>query len=385
MRNWLDDCLQHHPKCRWTLSGLKVDDTKPKAIVPKRLLSIELDNCNAPRIVRTEGLRGKYIALSYCWVQNPLVKLTRSSLQELENEVPIALLAETIRDAVTVTRKLKVPYLWVDSLCIVQDDRDDWVEESKKMADIYQGAFLTISALGARQGEGLFLPRRSNGALNDPDQRDVCEVRMDCIVERNKPSIGEMHLALPLVPHEFRANTTHEYSQSRWHKRGWVLQERLLSRRIIHYGALQIYWECNHGVYAEDGSVFEAVSGNLGNVNCLKSTIAGLFRCLRSPTGAIFENLPMLGKVNLDWALRRSKRLCEALGLDQDSLDDYRGKIWRKVVEQYSACDLTYQTDKLPAIWGFASILGELTGGTACEGLWLERIATSSAGTASSL
>jgi hypothetical protein len=81
----------------------------------------------------------------------------------------------------------------------VQDDRDDWDEESKKMADIYQGAFLTISALGAGQGEGLFLPRRGNGTLDDPDQRDVYEVGMDCIVKRNKPPIGEMHLALPLV------------------------------------------------------------------------------------------------------------------------------------------------------------------------------------------
>lgn len=377
VRNWLDDCLKHHPKCRWTSSGLKVNDTKLETIIPKRLISVGSDNPDTlipPRIVHTDGLRGKYVALSYCWVQNPLVKLTRSSLRELEAKVDLSLLAETIRDAVTVTRKLKVPYLWVDSLCIIQDDRDDRDEELKKMADIYQGAVLTISALGAHQGEGLFLPRRHNGALNlhGPDKRDVYEVRMDCIVGRNKPSIGEMHLALPLVPHGFRADIAYEYGQSRWYKRGWVLQERLLSRRIIHYGALQIYWECNHGLYAEDGSIFEAISGNISTVNCLKLTIAALFRYLRSPTGAIFENLPLLKNVSLDWVIPRSKRLREALFLNQKSLDEFRDEIWRKVIAQYSTCDLTYQADKLPAISGFTSILGELTRSTACEGLWLE-------------
>jgi hypothetical protein len=142
--------------------------------------------------------------LSYCWVQNLLVKLTCSTLQELEAELPLSLLPETIRDTVTVTRKLKVPYLWVDSLCIVQDDSDDKDEELGKMADIYQRAVLTISALGARQGEGLFLPRHHNRALDlhDPDQRDVYEVRMACIVDRNQPLTGEMHLALPLAPHD---------------------------------------------------------------------------------------------------------------------------------------------------------------------------------------
>ena len=97
-----------------------------------------------------------YIALSHCWGKNPIVRTTTSTLAQRKQGIEISLLPPTFRDAIIIARRLDVRYLWIDSLCIIQDDELDWQTESAKMSTIYQHALLTISAGLSSHGGGCF-------------------------------------------------------------------------------------------------------------------------------------------------------------------------------------------------------------------------------------
>jgi hypothetical protein len=102
----------------------------------------------------------QYLALSYCWGKKKFLHLNNANLPELVKSVDITSLPATVRDAITVTRKLGCQYLWVDSLCIIQDSKTDWAVESLKMGSIYRNSKLKIAALGAADSYvGCFMNR----------------------------------------------------------------------------------------------------------------------------------------------------------------------------------------------------------------------------------
>ncbi|KAF2179911.1 HET-domain-containing protein [Zopfia rhizophila CBS 207.26] len=107
----------------------------------------------------------RYIGLSYCWGSDPTLTTTASSLETRKKGIHMMDLPQTIYDAVVITRRLGIGYLWVDALCILQGTDDlaitDWKRESSKMADIYGNAFLTIAAAAPRSGrEGIYFSRK---------------------------------------------------------------------------------------------------------------------------------------------------------------------------------------------------------------------------------
>jgi hypothetical protein len=93
---------------------------------------------------------GGYAALSYCWGGFQQVTSTTAKLEQYQNRLDFRSFPKTIHDALTVTRSLGIPYLWVDALCILQDDEDDKAREIQKMGDVYSNAMITISAASAR-------------------------------------------------------------------------------------------------------------------------------------------------------------------------------------------------------------------------------------------
>ncbi|KAL2159602.1 hypothetical protein VTH06DRAFT_2171 [Thermothelomyces fergusii] len=157
-------------------------------------------------------------------------------------------LPPTFSDAVHLSRALGIPYLWVDSLCIIQDDKDDWNREAEYMADVYGNATLTFSADAALSSrDGLIQPvsrRRippavkhrcpSSAAAGDKDESSCVYSRR--IFVHNDPNT--------------RADTVHSISNApHWiyeplHLRAWVLQEYLLSRRIVHFVTGELLWDC---------------------------------------------------------------------------------------------------------------------------------------------
>jgi len=127
------------------------------ARLPTRLIYVA-DEHNDPQlcITRDSGLDNsavKYAALTHCWGSiEEFVTTTRDNLEQMLHRIPLSMLTKTFKDAITITRRLGLQYLWIDSLCILQGDQDDWIRESATMANVYSGCTVNIVAAGAPNG-----------------------------------------------------------------------------------------------------------------------------------------------------------------------------------------------------------------------------------------
>jgi hypothetical protein len=197
----------------------------------------DYENPNSLRLYyTTKDKRGKYIALSHCW--GPPEKSEKFCTYQCNFEnrcvsIDIGTLPKTFRDAVKVTRELGVRFLWIDSLCIIQKDADDWKIESKKMETVFGSAYCTVAASSAKDSTEGFLNPRS------PNQSERQCVRV--------PNASDT----PLYICEGIDNFHRDVEEGVLSERGWVLQERALSRRTIHFTITQTYWECGRGVHCE--------------------------------------------------------------------------------------------------------------------------------------
>jgi hypothetical protein len=128
---WLRRCEAFHPKC----SVVGIADPP----LPTRLLDVGSDAQDSPvRLVETAGLVGKYLCLSYCWSAANALMSTRQTVQQWIQEIPWSALPQTLKDAVSFVRRLGHCYIWIDALCIIEDDKDDSNREALKMASIYR-------------------------------------------------------------------------------------------------------------------------------------------------------------------------------------------------------------------------------------------------------
>jgi hypothetical protein len=147
---WVKDC-EEHPDCQ--------PQSPP---LPTRVLDVG-DGSSTDRIRLFEPgdiTHERYIALSHCWGELQLPTTTTANISQRKTSINFKELSKTFQDAVVVTRTMAVRYLWIDSLCICQDDLRDWEREAAKMASVYSNAYLTISATGAKDGTvGCFLHR----------------------------------------------------------------------------------------------------------------------------------------------------------------------------------------------------------------------------------
>ncbi|EFQ90839.1 hypothetical protein PTT_12485 [Pyrenophora teres f. teres 0-1] len=157
VRRWARDCTRHHPRCR-------VHETA--SFVPTRLLKINNNTANTTfrLVLRSECQEEiRYIALSHIWGNGPVeekLRLLGSTYDELRQEKPINYLPKTFRDTMIVAQYLEVIYVWIDSLCIIQDSKEDWHTEAATMHDVYRHACITVSALsGEDEHAGLFYER----------------------------------------------------------------------------------------------------------------------------------------------------------------------------------------------------------------------------------
>jgi Heterokaryon incompatibility protein (HET) len=225
----MDDCLANHEDCKVTLSGNIINEYREPQL-PKRVLAINPDTTPAQiRLLATDGLRGNYAALSHCWgppEKRPL-RTTHANLKDHLNDIAFEKLPKSFQDAIIVTGAVGLRFLWIDSLCIVQDDRKDWLEEAAVMGSIYEKARLTIAASAARDStEGCFRSRR-------PTQHIV---KVPYYFNANT------------MPSSFYLSVISTESQSPdlgpLSKRGWTLQEWHLSRRTVLFTKGGLCWNC---------------------------------------------------------------------------------------------------------------------------------------------
>ena len=307
LRNWVDTCETEHQTCS--------SSTAKKASLPTRVIDVESQDGQRIRLHEGASQHGRYLALSHRWVSGPtpLWVTRRDNLEQRKLGFPLNTLPATVVDAVRVARSLGVRYVWIDSLCILQDSSEDWEVESSRMADIYANADLTIFADCGRDDEHGFLRRRrsfpsTSVTLTAPDGGPVCvNVRKS--------------FAASFKASQFSSSQA-DLETSHLSDRGWIFQERVLSRRILHFAQSQLYWECSEGTFGEDGYVV------------LKR---GLRECGQHE-------------------VRFSKLSYGSILHDREPLSpsDFAAQ-WARLVQAYSTLRLTREEDKLPALAGLAA------------------------------
>lgn len=193
-----------------------------------------------------------YATLSYVWGSSKFQRLTRENLASLmePHGLSTITLPTTIHDAISICERLQISYLWIDSLCIIQDDESDMTEFIDKMDLIYNGSTLTIiAASGLSADSGIPGLRPGTRTL---EQRPL--------EARGVPLID-------CVDHKIiRYNTTFEepewVSGTPWAQRAWTFQEALVSRRMLMFTAEQVYWSCQEGMQSEDTTEHCAPNGS---------------------------------------------------------------------------------------------------------------------------
>ncbi|KAJ9496009.1 hypothetical protein H2202_008532 [Exophiala xenobiotica] len=166
----------------------------------------------------------------------------------MQANIPFESLPRTFQDAIAVTANLGFQYIWIDSLCIIQDSSEDWVNESALMGKIYQNSRLNLGATASKDSFG------GLSCLRDPStiQPTVVKILYQRALKWNQSLLKWTTETSDIVPKDYYVIDDRPSFKSRYldeaplHRRAWVFQERLLSARMIHFAQDQLYWECRH-------------------------------------------------------------------------------------------------------------------------------------------
>ncbi|OGM47184.1 hypothetical protein ABOM_003946 [Aspergillus bombycis] len=319
IKAWMDSCINdHHMQCAETsqppLLPTRVIDVHPVGLDPG-LVCLRDDQNKVDRAAR-------YVALSHCWGKCIPFATTIENLEDRKREVRIKDTSQVFQEAVLITRRLGIRYLWIDTLCIVQNDRHDWEVEAGRMAKVYMDAFVVIGASNSNADDQGFLgPRDHPGSINWVGT-----------LQNGRTS----SLALSLLPPAGERWTSGRdpVSSEPLQSRAWCLQERYLAQRVLLYGARQLFWECRALSRAEDGDLR---LGNLHNLDRLRGTA--------SSTRTIFGPRP-----------------------GGDSEVNYRG--WYEMIEEYTQRSITHQSDRFPALSGVADAIAQTSKDVYLAGIW---------------
>lgn len=319
-RQWLRHCETHHSICGQL-------SRSSDSWYPSRLLKIYAGDTICLQISGLDALSGPYLSLSHCWGSALVFKLTERNLESFRAGIPYSSLPKTFQDAILVTQQLGLNLLWIDALCIIQDSENDWRQEAASMGKVYQNALCNIAATGALNStEGCFWDR-------NPLLAQACKI--------------DLTWKLPLKGSFFgidRNLWTKNVGEAPLNYRGWVVQERILSPRILHFARQQLFWEC-HEIEA-----CESFPGGLPE----------------SPDPMTFVRRTGL------------KRIKPAVRPDIQSVDNHQisestfngSMYWDGIVDIYTRSALTRQEDKIIALSGIAKEMSFLFDDQYLAGLW---------------
>ena len=206
--------------------------------MPTRVLTLWGD-CSRPsvRLVESKGQKGRYIALSHCWgsTRKQPLRTTPENFRVHRSGISFEDLPKTFQDLVELAQAVGIRRVWIDSLCIIQGDSQDWLSEAAKMGDVYRNAALVIAASGAQDStEGLFITDRPRATVYRIPYR--LEGRIDGTFNITQWPLYNLHPQLG--PLETRA---------------WTLQERHLARRLVCFMPGGLTWMCRGHTINEAG------------------------------------------------------------------------------------------------------------------------------------
>lgn len=336
-----------------------------------------------------------YVTLSHCWGKAKFTTLTEDNIDQfLQRGIKINTLPRTFRDAIYFARRLsrQVRYLWIDSLCIIQGHSpaqyEDWLRESAQMYQIYYNSYCNISATAATDSEkGLFFRREPRELWEDDINLNVEGIpgkgqswQQELISNPLEPS--DPMPELPEEPLSMGVGAIHGETEKQriercrildvsfWerhvddapvNRRGWVLQERLMAPRVLHFCQSsptldskrqslggQVAWECRELVASESARtglpIFRVQAGDIVLGGKVKSLIP------HNPT----PHNPFLDPATPTALYTR----------------------WKQIVEVYSKTRLTNAEDKLIALSGIASMMYDQINDTYLAGMWQRYLAS---------
>ncbi|KAI0481456.1 HET-domain-containing protein [Xylaria cf. heliscus] len=337
-RSQLSHCMTSHEGCQGQQAG---------EFLPTRLLYVGSGAGDTVRLVDSTTLSRdarRYVALSHCWGLKPIQCMTvRANIEAQKREIAWSSLPATFRDVVLFSRRLGVQFVWIDSICIIQRDRDDWLREAGRMMHVYQHAYLTIGAAHAADStKGLFSRLKRNSQL-----------KLGKIRHGDQECSLYAQLSLDDITNPYLVHRTEPLF-----KRAWTFQERIISPRILYFTGEEMVWECYQTTSCQCGFHCDGAE----NVKSLKMTF--------------FEYLPQQmtsGPPNNNNG-PADVSIIYADSSSPDDSNDLRFKLeksWRRMVGFYSSLALTNATDKLLAIGALAEyVKAARQGESYLAGLW---------------
>jgi hypothetical protein len=315
IRKWLLECEKNHgaacnsrelfyPTRTGSVYAHQLKETLLIDVVEKRLVSASLSQ--------------RYIALSYVWGKINAFQTKKANRDYLGRQGALCTgqtqPSQTIRDAMELVKALGERYLWVDALCIVQDDASQKHDVITRMHEIYDAAIATIVALSGRDADSGLpgLRARSRQA------------------QRSIEGANLQFIALPPPLEE-------EIKASYWESRAWTLQERMLSRKLIYFSASQMHFQCQECVKSEV-AVSSMQTDGLRTTNTISMEL--------SPDR---ELSPLIGQ----WVR------CRGVGESRPLFFP----IYSRLVQQYTMRNLSYEADILNAFSGIMMHLQNCYGG----------------------
>ncbi|KAF4421451.1 hypothetical protein CFRS1_v011563 [Colletotrichum fructicola] len=271
------------------------------------------------RLVDGAGRFGPYITLSHCWGKSTIITTKQATITQRRQYVLLEDLSQTFRDAVISSRALGIRYLWIDSLCIIQDSKDDWEFEAKRMCQYYTNSLMTISGVSSSGGEGGLFATRHPG-LTSPIPTEI-----------TFPEDGKMKgFAHALYFPDPARDIWGDHKPPLW-TRAWVVQERVLSPRLLLFSLTQMSWQCQEEIASENIPEGRPLESSREDKD-MRWSIMGWQRA--QSTSQIGEDLYSSPVA--------SHRL-------------YHG--WYEIVREYTHCKLTMPSDIFHAVAGIMQAL----------------------------
>lgn len=306
----LQDCLTNHQEC---------PRSDRVTVLPTRL--IDCSDPKRPRLVATNGTNGLYASLSYVWGEDQPSKTIKATLATYLAGIDVGLIPQTIYDAIKITNIFGIQYLWVDSFCIVQDDKQEKRREVAQMRRIFADAYVTIVASSA--------PNSTSGFL------------------QNRISQHEKDTSLPYVCQDGQLGTVKLYPMSRnlayevepVDQRAWCLEERLLSPRKFVYTGQTLEYHCRTDRHRIGNAILGSRTG---------TQIPKIMFGTSSEIAEVISKWSALEWEELHW-------------------------IWTDIIRSYTSRMVTNADDKLLALSGLAQVFHQFwRNGRYLAGLWEE-------------
>jgi hypothetical protein len=314
VQSWITHCLQTHSAC----------GQSPDCVLPTRLLDISPRLDSSVILVTTQSLPISpevplYATLSHCWGVKHFIKTTLSNVSSFTTSIPFDDLPRTFQDAISLARELGIKYIWIDSLCIIQDSQEDWKHESALMASVYSNSYLNIAATGSSDSSQAFLSSRdqTHNSVSIPTKPPVEGGGGKESGAFVRTSLDKVHKIYSTPSQNVHwSSVANGNTEAPLLSRAWVFQERHLAPRTLHFHPSELVMECRAGLR------------------------------------------------------------CECTGLDSftsnplQNFDDMSFTSWYGVVEEFSRLKLTYQTDRLEALMGVGKVFWEKLSCKYLNGVW---------------